>query len=266
MAIEQLPARLPFAVSVWIPNEREGQILGGTQTHVDATHGVCHALRSFARRQGLDWLVREETEVRYPRAVYTRPQDRIGQLYPDCLVAADVDLDPNEPYDLLAVGKPPILVVEIVSRRTQRKDREGKVIAYAEMGIQEYVTFDPRPRKHLELHGYRLAAPGRYAPIPAAPEGGIWLESVGLRAAGERAADRLRANRLRLYTRAGEPLLFSDEEGEARLAAEQAQRAAERAAAAEAAARQAAEQERDVALAESARLAALLAAHGIRPE
>lgn len=37
MAIEQLPARLPFSVSVWIPNEVEGQILGGTLL---AEHGI----------------------------------------------------------------------------------------------------------------------------------------------------------------------------------------------------------------------------------
>jgi hypothetical protein len=252
MAIERIPARLPFSVSVWIPNEREGQILGGTRTHSLVTQGVCQPIETYAHRQGLDWLVRQETEIRYPRAVYTRPQDRIGQLYPDCLVAAGVDLDDNEPYDLLAVGKPPILVVEIISKRTQRKDREGKVVAYAEMGIEEYVTFDPRPRKGLELRGYRLAGPGRYAPIPPAAEGGIWLGSVGLRAVGERAPDRRRANRLRLYTPTGEPLLFADEEAALRLEERDARLQAER--------------ERDEALARAARLEALLAERGMSPD
>jgi hypothetical protein len=266
MAIERIPARLPFAVTVWIPDEREGQILGGTQTHVEATVGTCFPLRTHARRLGLDWLVQQEGEIRYPRAVYSRPQDRIGQLYPDCLVAVGVELDDSEPYDLLKIGRPPILVVEIISKKTGRKDREGKVTAYAEMGIQEYATFDPRPRKGLELRGYRLAGPGRYAAIPPAAEGGIWLGSVGLRAVGERGADRRRANRLRLYTPEGLPLLFPDEEAALRVQAERAmdeERSARLRAEQE---RDLAEQERGDAVARTAYLEALLAKHGIAPE
>jgi Uma2 family endonuclease len=242
MAIQQLAWAVPRPVAAWIPNEREGQIVGGTPAHADATSESCMTLRTHGLRQGLGWVVRQEAELRYPRAAHTRPRDRIGQLYPDCLVAIGVPDPVNEPYDLTVLGTPPVLVIEIVSRRTRRKDKGPKVRAYAEMGIPEYVIFDPRPRKGLELRGYRLAGPGRYAAIPPAQEGGLWLSSIDLRAAGEWYPEARRGGRLRFHTRTGEPLLHPDEEAAQRLDKRERRQRAE---------------------ARSARLQALLARHGI---
>jgi Uma2 family endonuclease len=256
MAIQQRPWAVSHAVQVWVPNEREGQILGGTQTHADATTDTCKPLRTYALRHGLGWVVRQETELLYQRTTYTRPRDRIGAFYPDCLVAIGVQDPIDAPYDLTRIGMPPVLVIEIISRRTWRRDVGLKVQAYAQMGIYEYVTFDPRPRKNLELRGYHLAGPGQYQAIVQDAEGGLWLSSIDLRVIGERRPDLWPDAKLRFSTRTGEKLLHTDEEAARRLEAEAQRQEAEQTAALEQARRHEAE-------ARAARLQALLAEHGL---
>jgi Uma2 family endonuclease len=216
MAIEILSPRSQLlTVTTVVPNERETQILGGNQAHSIAGFDLAQTLRTYAGRRGLVWMVRSETELRYPRADGTT-----GSFYPDVLLAANVDLDDREPYDLRTVGKPPSLVVEIISPKTAGKDVGPKRAAYAEMGVAEYVTFDPRPRKKLALHGYRLGDRGRYVEITPAAEGGLWLTTIDLRVKAEPATQPFRGPLLRLTTPAVEPLLHVDEETAARDAAE----------------------------------------------
>ena len=134
------------------------------------------------------------------------------------------------------MGKVPELIIEVLSPKTDKKDLddvEGKALAYAQLGVGEYVTFDPRPRLDPSLIARRLGESGRYEPIPPAPEGGFWLESLALRVVAE-PADEARdrhpcagTRRLRFFTAAGDRVLHVDEEAEqyqverrARLAAE----------------------------------------------
>jgi hypothetical protein len=94
------------------------------------------------------------------------------------------------------------------------------------MGVQEYLTFDPRPRKRLALKGYRLVQPGIYMPIPPDPAGGLWLETIQLRVVAEPGSSRpKRSPLLRFYTADGTPVLHRNET-EAQLQAEQAARQA----------------------------------------
>jgi len=259
MAIEILD-RSPWRVTTYVPDEKETQTLGGTETHASVGMELVHTLRAYAARLGILWLVRFETELRYPRANGT-----IGTFYPDLLMVPDVKIDNEQPYVVSEVGRPPALVVEIASDKTVRRDVGPKRQAYAELEVEEYLTFDPRKGKGLALHGYRLVGQGRYREIPPAPEGGLWLNTVGLRVQAEEPIRALDGPLLRLTTHAGERLLHSYEEIEARDAAEegwdaerQAREAAEQAWDAEHQARETAEQARDAALAEIARLRALL--------
>jgi hypothetical protein len=252
MAIEVLD-RSPWCVTTYVPDEKETQTLGGTQTHASVGMELFHTLRRYAARLGMLWLVRFETELIYPRANGTT-----GTFYSDVLMVPDVAIDNEQPYVLSEV--------EIASNKTVRRDVGPKRLAYAEMGVEEYITFDPREGKGLALHGYRLVGQGLYREIPQAPEGGLWLNTVGLRMRAEEPIRALDGPLLRLTTRAGERLLHSDEEAEAREAAEerwdverQSREAAEQAWAAERQAREDAEQARDAAHAEIARLRALLA-------
>ncbi len=211
----------PWGVSTYVPNERETQILGGNEAHCEAGVTFSRVLRTHARREGKIWLVRFESELRYPRTDGTT-----GVFYPDVLLAPDLQLDPQGSYDVRMVGRPPTLVLEILSNKTARKDVGVKLLAYAELGVEEYLTFDPRPRKQRELRGYRLAG-RQYREIPLDPEGGLWLSTVGLRVAAEAPLRPLTGPLLRLSTREGRRLLHPDEEAEALHVAEEAREAAE---------------------------------------
>ncbi|HEY8283947.1 MAG TPA: Uma2 family endonuclease [Chloroflexota bacterium] len=210
-----------WEVSTYVPNERETQILGGNEAHCDAGITFSRALRTHATREGMVWVVRFESELRYRRTDGTT-----GVFYPDMLMASDLRLDPHGHYDVETVGRPPAFVLEILSKKTARKDVGVKLLAYGELGVEEYLTFDPRPGKHCELHGYRLAG-RRYREIPPDPEGGVWLNTIGLRVAADAAPRPFTGPRLRLSTREGRRLLYLDEEAEALYAAEDARQAAE---------------------------------------
>jgi Uma2 family endonuclease len=222
MAIEILD-RAPWRVSTYVPNERETQILGGNQAHASAGYNLAQTLLTHAKRLGVVWLVRFEADFYYPRV-----NGPTGVFYPDVFMAPDVEIDDQKPYDVSLVGRPPALVVEITSKKTVGKDVGLKLQAYAEMGVEEYVTFDPRPRKKLATHGYRLLSQGRYQEIPLAPEGGFWLTTVGLRIQAEAPTRPFRGPLLRLTTRDGNQLLHLYEEAEARDEAEWARDEAER--------------------------------------
>ncbi len=204
----------PCTVTTFLPNERETQILGGTQTHVAVGENLAKGFRTHARQLGVLWLVRTETDLHYPRA-----DGSTGVFYPDVFVTAEAALHDSIAYNVRSVGKPPMLVVEVLSNKTAKKDIGPKRAAYAELGVTEYVTFDPRPRKQLDLHGYRLESPGVYREI-APEESGLWLATVGLWVRAEPSSNPFRGPLLRLITREGERLLHIDEETEARRAAE----------------------------------------------
>ena len=131
-------------VQVWLPDEWATDILGGTLDHATATYEGYSDLDTHQSRAGLAWLVRPETELLYPRV-----DGSDGSFYPDIIVAHDVRISPTEPYWVETVGKVPELIIEVLSPKTDKKDldeEEGKALAYAQLGVGEYVTFDPRPR------------------------------------------------------------------------------------------------------------------------
>ncbi|MGH2344804.1 MAG: hypothetical protein ACRDG4_06230, partial [Chloroflexota bacterium] len=101
MAVEILK-HSSWRVATYVPNERETQILGGNQTHASVGMNLYQTLRTYAARLGVLWLVRFETELRYPRADGTT-----GVFYPDVLMAPNIVIDNEEPYEVSAVGRPP---------------------------------------------------------------------------------------------------------------------------------------------------------------
>ena len=63
-----------------------------------------------------------------------------------------------------------MLVLEVLSKGTHKKDRLTKMLSYAEMGAQEYWLFDPTGKLQVpRLQGFRLAD-GRYVRIPGSGE------------------------------------------------------------------------------------------------
>jgi Uma2 family endonuclease len=153
---------------------------------------------------------------------------------PDVLLARGV-AKWNRPNYLLWEERTPSLIVEVTSRKTQRKDQHFKKSLYERIGVEEYVLFDPleeylRPR----LQGFRLSR-GGYQPIRL-EEGSLLSRTTGLwfRPEGER---------LRLVDAVtGKPMLWPDEVDAAYTREATARQAAEAKAAEEEAARRTAEE------------------------
>lgn len=211
MATERAAQRsAPWRVQVWVPDETETTKVPGNFDHNQAMSCATSDLLRYARQQRLIWLVRDDTELDYPRTGGTT-----GSLFPDLIMARDVQVPPTDPYDILLVGKPPDLIVEVLSPSTAGEDRDTKLTAYAQMGAGEYLIFDPRKRDRPLLAGYRLVRWGEYEPIPPAWGGGVWLRSLNLRALPEPANDDPDLDygpRLRFSTQDGEALLHVEEE------------------------------------------------------
>jgi Uma2 family endonuclease len=101
-------------------------------------------------------------------------------LVPDVFLSLDVAVEPrwhekhNRCYLQQHFGKPPEVVIEIVSNREGGEDSK-KLRGYAEMGVAYYAIFDPE--NHLRqglLRCYALQE-GHYAPLEA-----CWFAGVGL--------------------------------------------------------------------------------------
>lgn len=79
-------------------------------------------------------------------------------------------------------GVRPALIIEVVSPRYRKEDREIKVVEYAKARVQEYAIIDRRTYRAQildEVLGYRLIET-HYQPITPDDEGRILCDTVGL--------------------------------------------------------------------------------------
>jgi Uma2 family endonuclease len=101
-------------------------------------------------------------------------------LVPDVMLSLgvpagrDLSRKENRSYFTWIIGKPPDVVIEIVSDLCGGEETD-KMAAYARIGVTYYVIHDPRNRLH---HGFLRAfylSKGQYEPMEAP-----WLENIGL--------------------------------------------------------------------------------------
>jgi Uma2 family endonuclease len=105
-------------------------------------------------------------------------------LCPDTFVAFGIrNKEQNRSKFIVAdEGVRPCFVLEVVSPRYRKEDREIKVIEYARNRVQEYVIIDRRTQRGQaieEVLGYRLVE-GLYQPITPDEEGRIRCDTVGV--------------------------------------------------------------------------------------
>ena len=103
---------------------------------------------------------------------------------PDVAVVLGLrDKDRNRPRFIVAEeGVRPAFVIEVVSPRYRRQDRETKVVYYAQAQVQEYAIVDRRTYRGQQLEevvGYRLQA-GHYQPITPDDEGRVYFETINV--------------------------------------------------------------------------------------
>ena len=100
------------------------------------------------------------------------PSDIPNAPKPDCMVALDLEIPPEEVtesngYAISEIGKPPDFVLEVASKSTGRRDYIDKREIYAGYGVAEYWRFDHTGGRYHDtaLAGDRLVGDA-YEPIP----------------------------------------------------------------------------------------------------
>lgn len=224
--------------NVYYPDS-DGEPMGETGFHVWQIIVTTAILRDRFRD-------REDVYVGANMFFYYRQGDPSAVFAPDVFVVFNTTNQERRSWKLWEEdGRVPSVVFEFTSKETRDKDLLFKKALYEELGVEEYILFDPLA-EYLEppLQGYRLVA-GQYEPLPEHKE--------------EDGKRELRSDVLDTILRAGERelALYDRETGERLLPPQRAYerlRAVEARVAEEAAARRAAEAEVARLRAELARL------------
>jgi Uma2 family endonuclease len=113
---------------------------------------VAHSSRIIRIAAALLSAAPDGMEVLGPNCgVYYDPSSPSNFVMPDVLVACVDDVDDD------GVHVPPLLVIEVLSGSTRRRDRGEKMTIYAEFGVRYYWLVDPERRTAsvLELQNCR---------------------------------------------------------------------------------------------------------------
>jgi Uma2 family endonuclease len=169
-----------------------------------------HAIAMILLREGLvDFFAPQpRVYVASNMFLYYVEGDATRNKSPDVMVVKGVGKHFREVFKTWEEGAVPSVAFEIVSKRTRREDVGPKRREYARIGVNEYFLFDPQGR-YLEpvLQGYRLTG-RRYMPLPAAADGSLTSEELGLRLVPEGYLLRL------TDARTGERVLTREEKAE----------------------------------------------------
>jgi Uma2 family endonuclease len=114
--------------------------------------------------------------------LYYREGDPRAVVAPDVFVVFGAAKRDRPSYKLWEEPKAPDFVLEITSKSTRSEDQESKPQTYAQLGVREYVQYDPTGDYLTPpLQGLRLVG-GTYEPLPVTeqPEGRLVLYSAVL--------------------------------------------------------------------------------------
>jgi Uma2 family endonuclease len=144
--------------------------------------------------------------------VYYKEGDPTLAVAPDVFVVFGVPKRDRRIFKIWAEKQPPIFFIEITSRKTRKKDEKEKPKIYRDMGVQEYVQYDPTG-DYLKppLKGTIFTGDGDEDIVPVfLPDGTRCLPSrtLGLEL-------RLEDKKLRIFDPAQNRYLLSHEEAEA---------------------------------------------------
>ena len=109
--------------------------------------------------------------------------NRRAAVVPDVLVAFGPPSGPRQSYKHWEEGKAPDFVLEVLSSDNWRNDIERKPALYAELGVREYWTFDPRGVRTdggPPLEGWRLGRTGMRTRIAPSGSGEFRSDVLGL--------------------------------------------------------------------------------------
>ncbi len=150
----------------------EEDLMGVTSDHSDLVHYLFEVLT---------WLFEgQPCEVYDNLNFYQTDYYKEEPLAPDIAVIKGVTFRRTRSWQVGKTGPAPQVVFEIASKETWQKDIKEKPGRYAQMGVQEYFTYDPNEppllrRPTCRLRGWRLdPLTQQMRELSLRPDGRLW--------------------------------------------------------------------------------------------
>jgi Uma2 family endonuclease len=164
------PSRLAAAEPIY--PESDGKPMAETDVHRNWMLWIIEMLQFFFR--GMQVYVSGNLLVYYVRG------DSKKRVAPDVFVVKEWVQKLRRVFKIWEEGKGPSFALEVTSKKTQRQDLGPKKELYAQLGVAEYLLYDPlgewlKP----SLQGFRLVN-GIYHPWEPDESGGFVSEQLGI--------------------------------------------------------------------------------------
>src|SRR5579884_2776540 len=127
-----------YRVPATLLSDTEESVLG-TEWHQDAISSLVDMLREVARRRGAPWGVCSQIALLGLQHDDGTPYDP----HPDVMVLAHPLPSGRRASISVHEAGAPLFVAEIASAATVKNDVGDKRLAYAAIGVREYIVFDP---------------------------------------------------------------------------------------------------------------------------
>ena len=165
--------------------------LSGSDLHLRAILALYDVLLRYARDAGLRWYVTAEVLVIANLPDRTRNPWR---SMPDVYVVLDLDDAPRTSLDTRAGLPFPRFVCEVASDSTWERDVEEKQRLYADVGVDEYLVFDPTEEflGHA-MRAWHHAPSGTWEPWQPDEDGYLTSTVLGVRLRAEEQLPRVYA-------------------------------------------------------------------------
>jgi Uma2 family endonuclease len=164
----------PRRIATAEPNypESDGKPMAETDVHRNWMIWIIEILQFFFR--GMQVYVSGNLLIYYHRG---DPKKRVA---PDVFVVKACEQRLRRVFKIWEEGKAPSFAVEVTSKKTRRQDLGPKKELYAQLGVAEYLLFDPLG-EWLEpaLQGFRLVE-GIYLPWEPDENGSLVSEQLGI--------------------------------------------------------------------------------------
>jgi Uma2 family endonuclease len=133
----------------------------------------------------LKWLFWGQTCTVCRNLAFLAPRERGGLVIaPDIALVRSIPRQPVSSWRIGRTGPAPVLVFEILSEETWKKDVEEKPLVYAQLGVHEYFAYDPNltplagptaPR----LSGWRLDPDSQsLVALTLLPDRSLWSQEL----------------------------------------------------------------------------------------
>lgn len=190
----------PSRAYAWLHDDTEEDLVG-SDWHQRAINGLYNSLRDLATLNGFPWHVGNQLTL-----TAWKPDNSPWRPSPDIMVHPQAGPEPRDEMSARDDG-PPALIVEVASAATWRYDvdaQEGKAAGYMNLGVQNYLVFDPTGVfLQLPCRGWRRAGEGAQ-PWEPSSDGRYECQALGI-------SLRPDGDLMRVFDAAGRPIAYDHE-------------------------------------------------------